>query len=124
MKRVPLLSLLACALFVLVAAGSAEAQSCFACVQQAGSNPERPNLYCTGGSDFSACTTASNYDPNTCETYTTCNNVYACTTPPSGGGDDYCSNSNCDPNMRWDFHTYKDTYDYMCYTYNSCDLWR
>jgi hypothetical protein len=118
MKRFPLLTLLAGLIFVLAAAGSAEAQSCFECVQQAGSNPDRPNWYCRGGEDFSACTTASNYDPNTCVSYTTCNNVYACTTDPGNGGD-YCSNSSCDSNQRWEINTLEDLQDYMCYHFGS-----
>jgi len=106
------------AVFVLLAAGSAQAQSCFECVQQSGSDPNRPNWYCTGGYDFSACTTASNYDPNTCETYTTCNNVYACTTDP-GNGEPYCSNSTCDPNQGWNIDTLQDLMEYFCYHYDT-----
>ncbi len=90
MKRLPLLSILVGAIFVLVAAGSAEAQSCFECTLESGSNPE--SRYRTDGSEFAACTTHSNYDPNTCQTYTTCANVYACTTDP-GNGEPYVSSS-------------------------------
>jgi hypothetical protein len=118
MKRFPLLPILAGAIFALLAAGSAEAQ-CFDCVQEAQSNPV--NWYCTGGNAYSACTTASNYDPNTCETYTSCNNLYACTTDPGDG--DYCSNSNCDPNMPWgNVDDLDDIRDYYCYHYGTwCD---
>lgn len=115
MKHLPLRSILIGAIFVLIA-GSAEAQSCFDCVLESGSNPE--SRYCTGGSDFSACTTHSNYDPNTCQTYTTCANVYACTTDP-GTGDGYCSNSTCDPNQGWNINTLQDLQDYMCYHYGT-----
>lgn len=122
MKSHSLLPILFGAIFVLLAAGSAEAQSCFDCVLESGSNPE--SRYCTGGSDFAACTTHSNYDPNTCQTYTTCANVYVCTTDSGGGGDDggYCSSSNCNPNIRWEINTLQDLQEFMCYHYGTwCD---
>lgn len=118
MKRLPLMSLLAGVLFLVIAAGSAEAQ-CFDCVQQSGSNPDRPNLYCRpSGNDFSACTTTYETDPNTCQTYSVCSNVYACTTDP-GNGDGFCSNSTCDQNQRWEIHRMMDMYDYNCYHYGT-----
>jgi len=114
MKRFPLLSILAGAIFLLVAAGSAEAQ-CFDCVQEANSSP--PDWYCTGGTEFSSCTTGSLYDPNTCESHSTCNNLYSCTVDPGGGV--YCDNSTCDSNQVWDISTLQDIYDYYCYHYGT-----
>jgi len=116
MKRMFVLSILAGAA-LLLGVGSAEAQSCFDCVQQSGSNQNRPSLYCTGGYDFGACTTDTNYDPNTCETYTTCNNVYSCMPWQDPGAT--CTNSTCDPNQRWDINTFDDLYGYTCYHFGT-----
>ena len=117
MQRLPLLSTLAGGALLLGAAGSAKAQSCFECVQESGSNPDRPNLYCTGGYDYGACTTQWEQDPNTCEYYSACMNVYSCASWQDP--DTSCTNSSCDPNQRWDFYTYYDMYDYMCYHYGT-----
>jgi hypothetical protein len=117
MKRLPLLSTLAGGAILIGAAGAAEAQSCFECVQQSGSNPDRPNLYCRGGDDYGACTTAYNTDPNTCDTYTTCANVYSCSVDQDP--DSTCTNSTCDPNQMWDLNSWADIMDYMCYHYTT-----
>ena len=124
MQRLPLMFLLAGIILILSVAGSAQAQ-CFDCVQESGSNPAAPNLYCRpGGNDFSACTTGSVTDPVTCVSHTTCNNTYACTTDPGGDGG-YCSNSSCDSNQKWEIQTMRDMNDWYCYHYNTtCNLWR
>jgi hypothetical protein len=112
-------------LFLAIAAGSAEAQ-CFDCVQESGSDPNRPNLYCRpSGNDFSACTTTWETDPITCKSYSVCSNTYACTTDPGDG--DFCSNSSCDSNQKWEINSMQDMYGWYCYHYANptyCNLWR
>src|SRR3954470_22477773 len=116
MKRLPVLSTLAGGAILIGAAGAAEAQ-CFDCVQQSGSNPDRPNLYCTGGDEYGACTTVWHTDPNTCTEYSVCANVHSCSVdqdPDSG-----CTNSTCDPSQIWDLNSWADIMDYICYHYST-----
>lgn len=118
MKRLPLLSTLAGGVILVGAAGAAEAQSCFDCVQQAGSHPDRPNLYCTGGYDYGSCTTHWHTDPNDCTEYSTCGNIYSCSSEQDPGTS--CTNSSCDPNQNWgEINTYQNIMDYMCYHFGT-----
>jgi hypothetical protein len=110
MKPLPLLSTLAGGAILVGAAGAAEAQ-CFTCSE---SNPG--SLYCAGGDEYGSCTTVSHTDPNSCQTYTTCGNVTSCST--SQDPNSICTNSTCDGTI-WDFNSWNDIRDYLCYHYGA-----
>jgi hypothetical protein len=114
MKTLPALTTLATTALLFGAAESA--QACFMCTGDPFNSHD--SRYCTDGHDFAACTTRDWVDPNTCESYQSCENAYACT---EGSGDpDYtCRNSTCDPNQWWNIRSTYDMYDYMCYHYGS-----
>jgi hypothetical protein len=117
MKLLPLLSTLAGGTILVGAAGAAEAQ-CFDCVQHDSGIPDQPSLYCTSGDEYRSCTTVSNYDPNTCLNYTTCNNIYSCSSAQDG--ETNCTNSTCEPNQSWgNFSQYRDVEYYMCYHFGT-----
>jgi hypothetical protein len=107
MKALTKLSSLAAGVILVGAAGSAHAQSCFNCNQEANVGNHQ-SFSCVDGSDFASCYTEEHFDPNTCEYY------YSCVTTQCMND---CTSSMCDPNATWDIMSGYDLNNFTCWAY-------